>query len=189
MKDLKQKLLNVGFDIISEQGFTGVGIMKIITAAGATKGSFYHHFKSKEDFGAQMLHNYFEEHIAVLNGFFEDTNYSYQHRLERYFDHWCQVKLSNDFQIKCLVTKLSGELSSASNLMKKEMNLGTEKFTESMSCLLRNGTENGEFNVEDYDETARAVYFLWLGSTLFASLNRDRGILDQVITQTNKLIH
>ena len=50
MKDLKQKLLDVGFELISEQGFAGLGLMKIINSAEATKGSFYHHFKSIEDY-------------------------------------------------------------------------------------------------------------------------------------------
>lgn len=78
MKDLKQKLLDVGFDLISEQGFAGLGLMKIINGAEVTKGSFYHHFKSKEDFGAVLLANYFDDHLETLDSFLMNTSLSYQ---------------------------------------------------------------------------------------------------------------
>ena len=68
MKDLRQKLLDVGFDLISEQGFAGIGLTKILNEANATKGSFYHHFKSKEDFGTTLLTDYFEDHLETLEG-------------------------------------------------------------------------------------------------------------------------
>ena len=189
MKDLKQKLLDVGFDLISEQGFAGLGLMKIINSAEATKGSFYHHFKSKEDFGCVLLTNYFEEHLETLDSFLMDTSMSYQERVKAYFDYWCSEKLTADFQIKCLVVKLSGEVSGTSNQMQQVLNDGAEKIIGRMGHFFKEGVENGSFNMVDGYDTARTLYGLWLGSTLLAAMQKDRSLLDNAMKETLKLTH
>ncbi len=189
MKDLKQKLLDVGFDLISEQGFAGLGLMKIINRAEATKGSFYHHFKSKEDFGCILLTNYFDEHLEMLDSFLTDTSLSYQERVKTYFEYWCSEKLTSDFQIKCLVVKLSGEVSGTSNQMQQVLNEGAEKIISRMAHFFKEGVENGSFNIVDGYNTARTLYGLWLGSTLLAAMQKDRSLLDNAMNMTFKLIH
>lgn len=37
------------------QGYTATTVDAVCEAAGVTKGSFFHHFKTKDDFGAQLL--------------------------------------------------------------------------------------------------------------------------------------
>lgn len=187
MKDLKQKLLNVGFDIISEQGFAGVGVMTIINAAGATKGSFYHHFKSKDDFGRILLDDYFEEHLASLSQFLTNTAITRQERVQAYFENWCSTKVTEDFRIKCLVVKLSGEISGTSNDMQKSLNSGAEKIISCMSAFFDQGIVEGDFSLENSYETSRAIYSLWLGSTLLCALQKDRSILDNAMKETNRL--
>ncbi|RJG40322.1 TetR/AcrR family transcriptional regulator [Motilimonas pumila] len=189
MKDLKQKLLDVGFDLISEQGFAGLGLMKIINSAEATKGSFYHHFKSKEDFGSVLLTNYFEDHLETLDSFLMNTSLSYPDRVEAYFDYWCSEKLTSDFQIKCLVVKLSGEVSGTSNQMQQVLNEGAEKIIARMGHFFNEGVENGSFHMVDGYNTARTLYGLWLGSTLLAAMQKERSLLDNAMKETLKLTH
>ena len=184
MKDLKQKLLDVGFDLISEQGFAGLGLMKIINGADATKGSFYHHFKSKEDFGAVLLTNYFEEHLGILDGFLAKTSLSYQERVKAYFEYWTSEKLTSEFQIKCLVVKLSGEVSGTSNRMQQVLNEGAEKIITRMGQFFTEGIENGSFNMVNGYDMARTLYGLWLGSTLLAATQKDRSLLDNAMKET-----
>jgi TetR/AcrR family transcriptional regulator, transcriptional repressor for nem operon len=45
----KTKLLNAAFGVIRAKGYAGATIDDICHAAGVTKGSFFHHFKSKDD--------------------------------------------------------------------------------------------------------------------------------------------
>ncbi|OBT03956.1 TetR family transcriptional regulator [Shewanella sp. UCD-FRSSP16_17] len=187
MKDLKQKLLNVGFDLISEQGFAGLGLMKIINTAEATKGSFYHYFKSKEDFGTTLLTNYFEEHLETLDQYLMDTSLSYQDRVNAYFEHWCSEKLTANFQIKCLVVKLSGEVSGTSNQMQQVLNEGAETVIARMGHFFNEGVENKSFHMQDGYEAARTLYSLWLGSTLLAAIQKDRTLLDNAMKETIKL--
>ena len=45
----KRKLLDAALHVIRSKGYTGTRVEDICEAAGLTKGSFFHHFKSKED--------------------------------------------------------------------------------------------------------------------------------------------
>jgi TetR/AcrR family transcriptional regulator, transcriptional repressor for nem operon len=45
----KRKLLDAALHVIRAQGYAGTSVDDICREAGVTKGSFFHHFKSKED--------------------------------------------------------------------------------------------------------------------------------------------
>ena len=45
----KRKLLDAAFFVIRSKGYTATRVEDICEAAGVTKGSFFHHFKTKED--------------------------------------------------------------------------------------------------------------------------------------------
>jgi TetR/AcrR family transcriptional repressor of nem operon len=47
----KTKLLNAAFKVIRTKGYAAARIEDICAEAGVTKGSFFHHFTSKEDLG------------------------------------------------------------------------------------------------------------------------------------------
>ena len=47
----KAKLLDAARDVIRAKGYTATTVDDICEAAGVTKGSFFHHFKSKEHLG------------------------------------------------------------------------------------------------------------------------------------------
>ncbi|MBI2171968.1 MAG: TetR/AcrR family transcriptional regulator [Chloroflexi bacterium] len=42
------RILNAATEVIAQQGYSGAGVQEIIERAGASKGSFYFHFPSKE---------------------------------------------------------------------------------------------------------------------------------------------
>lgn len=49
LHESKTRLLNAALDVIRAKGYSATRIEDICEAAGLTKGSFFHHFKSKED--------------------------------------------------------------------------------------------------------------------------------------------
>ncbi len=58
ISDKRQKIIDTAKNIILGKGFTAVGLNEILTTASVPKGSFYHYFKSKEQFGDAMLKNF-----------------------------------------------------------------------------------------------------------------------------------
>ena len=44
----KQRMLDAGLAMLLEHGYNDLGIQALLEATGTPKGSFYHHFASKE---------------------------------------------------------------------------------------------------------------------------------------------
>ena len=56
----KTRIIAEGAKIIQKNGFNNTGILDVLRAADVPKGSFYFYFKSKEDFGLEVI-NYLAE--------------------------------------------------------------------------------------------------------------------------------
>ena len=68
----REELIEIGSALFYEQGYQKTGIKQIIETAGIAKGTFYSHFKSKEELGIAWLqarHKYWnnamEEYIKI----------------------------------------------------------------------------------------------------------------------------
>ena len=49
------EMLEVGFTLLKQYGFAHMAVDKIASSVGIGKGTFYHFFKSKEDFVCQLI--------------------------------------------------------------------------------------------------------------------------------------
>lgn len=58
--NLKEKIIEAGYDLFSEQGYDNTSVAQIINEVGTSKGGFYHHFKSKEDVLETIIFSYIE---------------------------------------------------------------------------------------------------------------------------------
>lgn len=52
----RERLIRAGVELFQTKGYHGVGIVEILQAAGAPKGSFYHHFpRGKEQLAVEAM--------------------------------------------------------------------------------------------------------------------------------------
>ncbi len=49
--DARTRLMDAALDLVRRQGWAGTSVDALCAAAGVTKGSFFHHFKTKEALG------------------------------------------------------------------------------------------------------------------------------------------
>jgi TetR/AcrR family transcriptional regulator, transcriptional repressor for nem operon len=57
-KSTREQLIDAGLRLIHQNGYIATGLKEILDAAGVPKGSFYHHFSSKEEFAKAVLEKY-----------------------------------------------------------------------------------------------------------------------------------
>src|SRR5262249_51188892 len=110
-------LLATGLRILHERGFNATSVQDITEAAGVPKGSFYNHFESKEDLGAEVVFPYLESSNktqAVLR----DPKLSPYARLRKYFEGLVQVAEKKEFRGGCLLGNFGAELSEQSELIR-----------------------------------------------------------------------
>ncbi|MCW0220810.1 MAG: TetR/AcrR family transcriptional regulator, partial [Prosthecobacter sp.] len=60
----KERILDAAEGLMLEKSFHSVGLNEILAAVKVPKGSFYHHFESKEQFGVEMLKHYVTNSVA-----------------------------------------------------------------------------------------------------------------------------
>ncbi|MCV0368122.1 MULTISPECIES: TetR/AcrR family transcriptional regulator [Filomicrobium] len=70
-QDSRTKLLNATLKIVRSKGYTATRIEDICAEAGVTKGSFFHHFKSKDDLALAAVAHW----DAMTGGLFAQAKY------------------------------------------------------------------------------------------------------------------
>lgn len=69
--DIRIRLLEVGMATFAKRGYYGTGIKEIVEGAGVPKGSFYNYFKSKEDFGIELVQTHSKEFWGAWESCFD----------------------------------------------------------------------------------------------------------------------
>lgn len=54
----RETLIEVGLGLIHTAGYTATGINQVLEAAKVPKGSFYHHFTTKDEFVLEVIQRY-----------------------------------------------------------------------------------------------------------------------------------
>ena len=70
--DSKSKLLDAALHVIRAKGYTATTVDDICRQAGVTKGSFFHHFKSKEDLALNAVAHF----SAMAEGLFSGAPFT-----------------------------------------------------------------------------------------------------------------
>lgn len=70
----KQEILKIAMNLFSEKGYSQTTVNDIINSAGASKGGFYHHFKSKEEVIDSIIMDYVSETLELSNEIADDKS-------------------------------------------------------------------------------------------------------------------
>ncbi|EHK5111406.1 TetR/AcrR family transcriptional regulator [Vibrio parahaemolyticus] len=186
--DTRQHILDVGYELIVTRGFTSVGLSELLKTAEVPKGSFYHYFKSKEQFGEAMIQDYFNKYFERLTSRFTNTKLNGYQRLMSYFEEMVKVEDDVCNANKCLLVKLSAEVSDLSEPMRIALRRGADKTIQAMAECIDVGIQDGSIPNGDSALLARQIYYLWNGASLLNKLYQDQEALTQSLTYTQHLL-
>ncbi|WP_243526661.1 TetR/AcrR family transcriptional regulator [Bacillus pseudomycoides] len=82
-EETKKKIIDSGFQLLADKGYDAMSIDDIMKGTGRTKGSFYVHFKSKED----LLHEVIRTRLD------REFNHIVEETLKELSDETCNVQL------------------------------------------------------------------------------------------------
>ncbi|WP_346837711.1 TetR/AcrR family transcriptional regulator [Microbulbifer sp. SAOS-129_SWC] len=188
-EDTRQHLLDTGHRVIAGKGFCGVGLSEILKSAGVPKGSFYHYFQSKEQFGQALLEYYFRRYLADLEQLFSRGDMTAAERLMSYWQEWLRTYSAGCEEQKCLVVKLSAEVADLSEPMRLTLRDGTDRILAQLVRCIEAGRADGSLPARlDAQATASSLYQLWLGASLLTKLHRTGQPLEQALVTTQALL-
>jgi TetR/AcrR family transcriptional repressor of nem operon len=187
---MRRHILSTARPIILGKGFAAVGINEILTAAGIPKGSFYHYFASKDNFGESLLEDYFTEYTYSLDQLLVNQPGTAATRLMSYWETWRKTQTAEEMEHKCLAVKLGAEVCDLSDTMRKVLKRGTDVIISKLSVCIEEGMRDRSIKgISDARRTGAQLYELWLGATLLEKIHRDGHFLDLALTSTKQILH
>lgn len=179
-EDARARLLRAGVAILTEKGFSAVGIDEILRAVGVPKGSFYHYFDSKEAFGLALVDAYADYFARRLDRWFEDTS---RPPLQRFRDFIADARAGmarHEFRRGCLVGNLGQETGVLPAPFRARLAAVFADWQARTARCLEAARAAGEIP-PSADCAALAAFFWigWEGAVLRAKLERGPEALDR----------
>lgn len=187
--DTRQQILDTARGIIVGKGFAAVGLSEVLAAARVPKGSFYHWFRSKEQFGEALIERHFECYLAQVDACLSAPGCSPAQRLLDFFGRWHALQSGDELESRCLVVKLSAEVCDLSEPMRAALERGTSQVLARLAACLAEGRASGSLVAcPDPADVAQQLYQQWLGATLLARVQRSDEPLQQALAHTTRWV-
>ncbi len=177
----KQDLLELGLGLLLKHGYADLGVATLLDKAGVPKGSFYHHFKSKEDFGLQAIDLYMGGVHQALEAAFGNDDREPLEQL-RYFFEMVSAGYKGDGYLGCLLGGLGQELSGISPAFAKKVEQCFNVIARRFEKALKVAKAKGQLRADvDPRELADLLVNCWEGAALRSRLRRSGSPLGQML--------
>ena len=177
----RDRLLRQGMRSFYALGFHGTTVDAILEASEVPKGSFYHHFGSKESFAQAVLEQYMQFQLDLVGKWAERPDLTTSEKVEGYFDEIVSIFVRSGYQRACLAGKFSTELSASSAGFRTQLNDGFARWKADIVALLAEGQERGDIRTDrSAEDLATTVLVLLQGGFVLALSDHDDRSLDSV---------
>lgn len=178
-----------GMKMIYAKGFHGTSVDAVLAAAQVPKGSFYHHFGSKEAFAQALLDRYQGFQTGLQTKWIEAPGLSTSARLIGYFGDMVRPFIKSGYRRACFAGMLSAEVASESDIFREQLDAGWRLWQTHFVSLLRAGQKAGDVRRDRTPETLAAVLLAMIqGAFVVALSTRDEQQLDAVTSMIGPLI-
>ena len=168
----RNELIQVGKELILQQGFKAASLNDILTTAGIPKGSFYYYFSSKEDFGLAIVDDFAREYRERLKSILEDPQYSPLTRLRNYFEWKIEDMAAHRCNDGCLIGNLAQELSTQNETFRDRLNGVFAEWEQYFARCLQAAYQAGEIPSDRSEELAKFILSSWEGAILQAKVTK-----------------
>ena len=163
----REKLLNHGVLLLTEQGYHGTGLNEILAAVQIPKGSFYNYFASKEAFGAEVIRHYIDPFIQLLNSYLQNPKLDALTALQSYFDYLIEQLEKTGFKGGCLLGNLMGEIGDTSDACRIALNSAVQDYQDLLALGLQYAQDQGHVRTDKSAEVmASLLANAWQGALL-----------------------
>jgi TetR/AcrR family transcriptional repressor of nem operon len=120
-KSTRDHLIDTGLKLMHQHGYNATGLTEILKTADVPKGSFYHHFGSKEDFAAAALERYTRREAEHAASVLIASKMPPLKRLKRYFMDMVKFYGQKGAIPGCMMGRFSLEIAAANPQLRKQI--------------------------------------------------------------------
>ncbi len=161
----RRRLLDLGTELIRSRGYSAVGINDVLKAGEIPKGSFYHYFESKEDFGLQIAEHYHQAQLEGARAILEDEGKEPLDRLKLFFANARKDFADREYADGCLMCNLSTELGDTNASFQKLLSGHWRKLSSVIAACISQ-IDRKEIGAENLSDKEAADWMLnaWSGA-------------------------
>ena len=169
----KDRLIQTGMALLLRRGYNHLGIQDVLAATDLPKGSFYHHFESKEDFALAVVDRYMVAVHQGLDAFLLDDKHPPLKRIRNFFEA-TRESYKGEGYLGCLIGGLGQELSGVNETFRARIEQCISQIASKVEGCLRLAIERGDLSVrENPRHLAALLVNCWEGAALRTRLLRD----------------
>ncbi len=177
----KQRLIDAGWAMLLERGYHDLGIQALLDATRVPKGSFYHHFRDKEDFTLQVIDAYMGQVHEALDACLGDRSRPPLHRVRGFFETVMALYQKEGY-LGCLLGGLGQELSGASAVFRRRIENCFSTVAGRLAVCLEEARGKGDLPAgSDPRAMASLLVDCWEGAALRSRLRRSPASLDAML--------
>lgn len=177
----KERMLKAGLSMLLRHGYNDLGIQAVLKETGTPKGSFYHHFASKEDFALQVVERYMVEVHDGLDQTLGDRTLAPLDRVRKFFES-TRDKYHDEGYLGCMLGGLGQELSGVSPVFQKRIEECLSAIAGRIADCMEQAQASGDLPPDaDPRHMANLVVNCWEGAALRSRLRRDPAPLNAML--------
>jgi TetR/AcrR family transcriptional repressor of nem operon len=177
----KQRLIVAGLRMLLEHGYNDLGIQALLDATRVPKGSFYHHFRDKEDFALQVVGAYMSEVHQALDACLRDETIPPLARVRRFFE-MSREKYREEGYLGCLLGGLGQELSGVSDTFRRKIEECFSAISARIADCFEEARRSGAIPPNSQPKMlAERLVDCWEGAALRCRLRRDPESLNRML--------
>lgn len=179
MTETKDKLLQIGAKYVHLKGFNNTGLQEVLKEASVPKGSFYFYFKSKEEFGLEIIDvfmTFFEKSIGYS---LSDKSLSGLQRIKAFLITTSGILSENNFSGGCPIGNLSLEMGDLNESFRIKLSAAFSKMEKKIFECLRDAQSAQEIGRSiDIKLTAAFIINSWEGAIVRAKAEKSNKPLE-----------
>lgn len=159
--ETREHLIRTGVAMLTEKGYSSVGLDELLRAAQVPKGSFYHYFDSKEAYGQALIAAYAAFFARKLDRCFLDTTLAPLDRLHRFIEDAQAGMQRHSFRRGCLVGNLGQDMSALPESFRAQLEAVFQDWQARTAACLAEARSAGQ--IEPDADCAALAQFFWVG--------------------------
>jgi TetR/AcrR family transcriptional repressor of nem operon len=190
-KEHKRKaILDTGAEVMQRKGYHGTSVQEIVEGVRVPKGSFYHYFKSKEDFVLAAMEHSSCDYITRFEDALEDEGISPRRRIiDVYTTLVADIEAVRDYSKGCFVGNMCQEMADTNAAVAEKAEYLFRRYTAPLARCIRKAQTSGEIKSRvDPDKLAEAIFNSWEGAVLRMKSSRNGQPLNAFLDMLRTLL-
>ena len=182
-RDTKDQLIRQGTAVFTEKGFSSTGLVEILKEINIPKGSFYHYFSSKDEFGLAVVQNFGDFFARKLDKWLLNSERAPLDRISDFIEDAKGGMRRHEFRRGCLIGNLGQELGSLNEIFREPLENIFVDWQARFERCLNEAKATGDISAEINTQEIAAFFWIgWEGAILRSKLVKSTAPMDLFAT-------